>query len=543
MHGVLVILLFPKMVSGYFMRGKFIAHFIRLSLLSFLFLQGFTVNAQSKEIKSYLKEAQSFFEIEDYYHAWPVYRKILLIEPKNEKAGLNAAISLFKLNVIKDSLTFLIPNLNSSSLIDAKYYLAKIEHSQKRFDEAILLLEKYIKDSPKKRLHNNDDVNYLINVCKNAKEFISKPTRSLIKNMGPEINTSAPEYVPVLIPDESALYFTSRREGSSNNKKDAQGKYYEDVYVSFKEFGKWKKAENLGPPINSENNDACVAMSPDGQRMIIFRPAADLVTGDLFISQLAPDGKWEVPQKMPKEINSQFIETSACFSNDTAFYYFSSNRPGGYGGKDIYSLKRLPNGKWAMPYNLGPNVNTLYDDDAPYLHPDGVTLYFSSKGHNTIGEYDVFKSTLDTETNQYSKAENLGHPINNVGNDIFFVMSVDGQRGYYSSVKEESFGDNDLYMIDTRFGDNDLKVKHGVAFKNGVKAKVKITLLDNEGNRVNGTYFSNPKTGKFILVMNPLKSYKAIVESEGYVTLVMDIEPLAFEKKEKDLEIKLRKKN
>lgn len=524
------------------MGGKFLKQFIRFALIAFLFLQGFTIKAQPTEIKSLLKEAQNYFDIEDYYHAAPLYRNILAIEPKNEKAGLNAAISLFKLNVVKDSLMFLIPNLNSSSLIDAKYYLAKIEHLQKRFDEAILLLEKYIKDNPKKRLHNNEEVNYLINVCKNAKDFINKPTRSIIKNMGSEINTSAAEYVPVLIPDESALYFTSRREGSSNNKKDAQGNYYEDVYVSYKEFGKWKKAENIGPPINSETNDACVAISPDGQRMMVFRPAANALTGDLYITQLTSEGKWEVPQKMPKEINSQFIETSGCFSNDTAFFYFSSNRPGGYGGKDLYSIKRLPNNKWAMPYNLGPNVNTLYDEDAPFLHPDGVTLYFSSKGHNTMGEYDVFKSTLDPETNLYSKAENLGHPINNVGNDIFFVMSVDGQRGYYSSIKEDSYGESDLYMIDTHFGDNDLKVKHGVAFKNGIKAKVKITILDNEGNRVNGTYFSNPKSGKFILVLNPLKSYRAIAESDGYVTLVIDIEPLAFEKKERDLEIKLRKK-
>lgn len=160
-----------------------------------------------------------------------------------------------------------------------------------------------------------------------------------------------------------------------------------------------------------------------------------------------------------------------------------------------------------------------------------------------MGEYDVFKSILDQETNQFSKAENLGSPINSVGNDIFFVMSVDGQRGYYSSVKEETFGGNDIYQVDTRFGDNDLKVKHGIAFKDGQNGKVKITLLDNEGNQVNGTYYSNAKTGKFILVMNPLKSYKAIVESEGYTTMVMDIEPLAFEKIEKDLEIKLERKS
>ncbi|MBA3664389.1 MAG: PD40 domain-containing protein [Bacteroidetes bacterium] len=498
--------------------------------------------AQGKEITLILKEAQLNFDTEDYAHAWPLYRKVLKLDPKNEKAGVNAAISLFKLNFVTDSMVLLVQNLTSSQLPDAKYYFAKIEHQLRHFDEAIALLEKYGKDSPKKRLHTAEEVAYLTEVVKNAKLFITSPHRSVIKNMGPEINSSAPDYVPVIVPDENTIYFTSRREGSSNNVKDAAGHYHEDIYVSTKEDDKWKKASNIGPPLNTETNDACVSVSPDGQSMIIYRTAADLVTGDLYLTRMAADGKWETPVKMGREINSQFIETSACFTSDTGIIYFSTNRPGGYGGKDIYRLKRLPNGKWAMPYNLGPNVNTKYDEDAPYMHPDGTTLYFSSKGHNTMGEYDVFKSTLDEIGNQFSKAENLGYPINNVGNDIFFIMSVDGQRGYYSSIKEETFGDNDIYEVDTRFGDNDLKVKHGIVFKNGVPGRVKITLLDNEGNSVNGMYFSNPKTGKFILVLNPLKSYKAIVESEGYITSVLEIEPLAFSKEDKDLEIKLEKK-
>ncbi|MEO6304442.1 MAG: hypothetical protein ABIP51_14850 [Bacteroidia bacterium] len=495
-----------------------------------------------KQVKELLKEAQLSFDIEDHLRAWNAYRKVLVLEPKNEKAGVNSAISFFKLNYSLDSAQIFLPSLSSSSLIDAKYYLAKIKHQQKNFDEAIQLLTAYNKENPKKRLVGMEETNYLINVCESAKLLVNKPHRSIIKNMGPEINSVYADYVPVIVPDENTLYFTSRREGSSNNKKDVYGNYYEDVYVSYKENGKWSKAENLKGNVNTETNDACVAISPDGQSMIVFRTSPDQVTGDLFITKLGIDNKWEPLQKMSKEINSQFIETSACFSNDTSEIYFSSNRPGGYGGKDIYRIKKLPNGRWALPFNLGPNINTLYDEDSPFLHPDNVTLYFSSKGHNTIGEYDVFKSVYNPETNQFSKGENLGYPINNVGNDIFFVLSVDGQRGYYSSLKEETIGANDIYQIDTRFGDNDLKVKHGMAFKDDVPAKVKITLLDNEGNTVNGTYSSNPKNGKFILVMNPLKSYKAIVEAEGFTTLVVDLDPLAFEKVDKDLEFKIVKK-
>jgi tetratricopeptide (TPR) repeat protein len=502
----------------------------------------FSLPGQGREIKALLKTAESFFEVEDYFKARPVYLKILSLDKKNEVAGLNAAISGFRLNYPVDSLTALIPNLSGSSLPDAKYYLAKIYHRQKNFDEAIGLLETYLAVNAEKRMHNAVEINQLVSACFSAKHFMGTPHRSVIKNMGPEINSAVADYVPVILPDESALFFTSRREGSSNNVKDAYGNYHEDIYVCYKEGRNWKKAVNAGAPLNTETNDACVALSPDGQRMIIFRTAPDLVTGDLFITRIGKDNKWEEPQKMGKEINSQFIETSACFSNDTSEIYFTSNRPGGYGGKDVYRIKKLPNGKWAMPFNLGPAINTSADEDAPYLHPDGMTLYFSSKGHNTMGEYDVFRSVLNSETNAFSKAENLGYPINDVGSDIFFVLSVDGQRGYYSSMKDDSFGSTDIYIIDTRFGDNDLKVTSGTSYLGEVPGRVKITLLDHEDNQVSGVYNSNPSTGKFILVVNPLKSYKAIVEHEGYNTLVAELKSMAFANADNELEFKLIKK-
>lgn len=507
-------------------------------------LVSFSQNKSTKkQAHKLLKEAQLYFDGEDYAQAWKVYKEVIMIDPKNEMAGVNGAICIFRLNYAVDSAFVLGTNLTTSSLIDAKYYLAKIKHQQRLFDEAITLLQTYLGTEEKKRLHTNTEVIYLMTVCTNAREFVSKPHRSVIKNMGSDINSSYADYVPVIIPDESAMYFTSKRDNGTSDKKNGDNNFYEDVYVSHKVKDEWQKAVNIGKPVNSETNDACVAISPDGQRMIVYRTSSDQLTGDLYITKIGIDNTWEPLQLMNKEINSQYVETSACFSNDTSEIYFSSDRPGGYGGKDIYRIKKLPNGKWAAPFNLGPSINTTYDDDAPFLHPDGVTLYFSSKGHNTMGDYDVFKSTLNPETNQFSKAENLEYPINDVGSDIFFVLSVDGQRGYYSSIKEETYGGVDIYQIDTRFGDNDLKVKHGTAFMENKPGKVKITLLDNEGNVVNGNYYSNPNTGRFILVVNPLKSYKAIVEAEGHGTLVVTLEPLALEKNDLDLDFKLKKIN
>jgi Tol biopolymer transport system component len=245
---------------------------------------------------------------------------------------------------------------------------------------------------------------------------------------------------------------------------------------------------------------------------------------------------------MSKEINSPFIETSACFSNDTNEIYFSSNRPGGFGGKDLYRIRKLPNGKWGAPFNLGSSINTVYDDDAPFLHPDGVTLYFSSKGHNTMGDYDVYKSTLNKETNQFSMAENLGYPINDVGSDIFFVLSVDGQRGYYSSIKDETFGGVDIYQIDTRFGDNDLMVKRGTSYIDNAPSGVKITLIEKDTHQEVGHYSSNPNTGKFILIVNPLKSYIALAESDHH-TVELEIKPMVDIKLNEVLEIRLKKNN
>lgn len=521
------------------------------SFILFFLLNGFVLFSQNrvgkKQIKKMEKEAQLYLDLEDYVGAWQLYKQIIILDPKNEKVAVDAAICLFKLNYSVDSIFIFGTNLSTSKLIDAKYYLAKIKHKQRLFYEALVLLEAYKKVDEKKRLHTDAETDYMINVCNNAKLFVSKPHRSIIKNMGAEINSPYPDYVPVISPDESALYFTSKRDNSTGGKKNGDGSYYEDVYVSYKEKDAWKNAENIGTAINTENNDACVAISPDGQSMIIYRTASDQVTGDLYLTKIGADNKWQKPWLMSSDINSEYTETSACFTSNSDEFYFTSDRPGGFGGKDIYCLKKLPDGRWALPYNLGETINTAYDEDAPFLHPDGVTLYFSSRGHNTMGDYDVFKSVLNKETNQFSKPENLGYPINDVNNDIFFVLSVDGQRGYYSSVKSETFGGSDIYQIDTRFGDNDLVVKHGIITENGQAVHVKIKLMDIENNLEAGVFYSNPNSGKFILVLNPMKPYKAIIEAvdtEKYETIEIPIKPVALDKNaEQTLEFQLKKMN
>ncbi|MBS1637765.1 MAG: PD40 domain-containing protein [Bacteroidetes bacterium] len=491
-----------------------------------------------KLIAKEMKDADLYFEAEDYLNAINGYRKVLALNPNHERANLNSAISRVMLNQAPDSTLQHLIKLRTSKLPEVQFYFGKIYHLTQNFDEAINCFNKYKAIPEKQRKIANAEVDYYIGCSNNAKIFISQPHRSLIRNVGNVINTAAPEYVPLITPDESVMYFTSRREGSTGGLKDYSGNYYEDVYVSTKENGKWTSPKNVGPPINTNTHDACVALSFDGQNMIIFREADDHITGDLYICHSGANG-WSNPVKLGPEINTPFIETSACFSNDTSVIYFSSNKPGGYGGRDLYRIKKLPNGKWSLPYNLGPTINTSRDDDSPFLHPDGVTLYFSSKGHNSMGEFDVFKAVLDPEKNTFSTPENLGYPINTVNNDIFFVLNAAGTHGYYSSVKEDTYGSSDIYMIDTRFGDNDLKVKHGKVYKGKDVSKAKITLIDIESKQVSGIFNASPNTGKFLLVMNPMKAYKAIVEEEGCQTMIVDLDPLVNEREDNELILNL----
>lgn len=496
----------------------------------------------SKMYAKDLKLANAAFEQEDYLNAINFYRKVLTIDLDNETAHLNSVISRLNLNQAPDSSYNHIVKLKNSKTPEVLFYFGKFYHLTSNFEQAIKYYTNYRAIAIKERAITNDDVDYHIACSKNAIDLISQPHRSIIKNVGNVINSSFAEYVPLITPDESLMYFTSRREGSTGNLKDAYNAYYEDVYVSQKmEDGKWGTPKNIGAPINTNTHDACVALSFDGNQLMIYRTSDDKLTGDLYMTRISFNG-WTTPEKLGAEINTPFIETSACFSSDTSVIFFSSNKPGGFGGKDIYRIKKLPNGRWSMPLNLGATINTYKDEDAPFLHPDGTTLYFSSKGHNTMGEYDVFKTILNQETNTFSPPENLGFPINTVNNDIFFVLNANGTHGYYSSVKEETFGGSDIYMIDTRFGDNDLKVKHGVVMFGNEVSKAKITIIDTESKQVSGIYNANSKTGKFILVMNPVKSYKAIIEEDGFQTMIVDIEPLVTEQIEKDLIISLTKK-
>jgi YHS domain-containing protein len=495
---------------------------IGISLLIAAMLCGVTgVKAQSKnynkEQKKIFWDAESYYVYGDYLTAKNLYKKIEGVDPYFTEVQFKLGDSYYKLEAY-DSAKY---HLKKGRFFNADgiFYLAKIYLYEGNLEKAEETLEEYLVDRDARRTAvKEQDIERIKGNIKTAAKYLQVPEVVNIINLGEDINSKDDEYVPLISADERMLVYTSRRI-TENNKMDPTGRPFEDVYLSERASGndKWGKAKPIEGEINTPKHDACVGLSPDGETMFIYRSNENLIGGDLYES-VKMDGKWTVPVRMSDNINNEnTIEPSASLSLDGRTFYFSSNRPGGYGGFDIYRVVKLPNGEWSLAKNLGPSINTPFDDDAPFIHPDGKTLYFSSEGHENMGGYDVFKSQLLGDTT-WTKAVNLGAPTNTTKDDIYFTISANEQHGYYSSDKKGGFGGHDIYMID--YLEKSLRQSVIRAYVKeaslALPLEANISLIEMETGDLAGVYLSNPLSGKFIFLVNPNVEYEIIIEATGY---------------------------
>lgn len=490
------------------------------SILFFLFFLLVSTTSFSQTIKKKARKNVRAADLEMYNNnfqtALKLYRKAYEMDSTNMQVAYKLGTCLYSIRKYKQESLRYFEKARGTGISDIHYYLGSLYHLHGRFNDAIREFQEY-KNITTKKTYPNEEIDLLINKCKTAIELVKKPVNVSVENMGRTINSEYPDYVPVISADESMLIFTSRREGSTGNLLDPFGDYFEDVYISTKKDSVWSDPRNLSTYINTPTHDACVGLSADGELLFLYRTSEDLLSGDLYLS-IYNGWEWMSPKKLPPPINTeQYTEPSASLSADGEILYFSSNRPGGYGKKDIYKIAKLPNGEWSKEMNLGPLVNTSEDEDSPFIHPDRKTLYFSSKGHKNMGGYDIFKTSFDNDA--WSMPENLGYPVNTPDDDIYFVLSTDGKRGYYSSVRDSGFGGSDLYMI--RFLDEDLRltVYKSVVIStdsSDVPLSAKITLFNNGTKILHGIYNTNPLTGKFIMIVTQGKEYDMHVESRGY---------------------------
>ncbi len=411
---------------------------------------------------------------------------------------------------------------------DLEFWIGKSYHFGLEFDKALIYYNTYRDKLIAKPTYAGKDkvelpeVERKIQECKNGKEFIANPKKFSIVNMGSEINSEFEDYAPVLNENEDEIVFTTRRrDGNLNENVYEDNKPFEDVFYSTKVKGKWSRAKNIGTTINTKYNNSNAALSADGKTLYMYN---DEGNGDIYVSERLKDGSWGVPAPLPGIINSSFREESITVTKDGKTIYFSSERPGGLGGSDIYSCTKDTNGQWTILKNLGTVINTEFDEGDPFIDYDGNTLYFSSKGGKGMGGYDIFKASYDTEKGEWSVPENLGYPINTPDDDIQFVSTKDGQRSYYASVHDDGLGYEDIYMITVPV--EKTLAKPAGEFKYLVKvidadskaplaARVKLQgLADNSA-----VGFSAGDKGEFVFTIKETspKDYKLTAEMEGYI--------------------------
>ncbi|MCK6616626.1 MAG: OmpA family protein [Cyclobacteriaceae bacterium] len=375
------------------------------------------------------------------------------LDPTNIKANFEAGHYHIK-TIGKDLAVkyFLrVYELDPNYRFDLEFWIGQSYQYGLEFDKAIDFYNRYKQRLAKRPNYLGNDrvspavVDRAIYECENGKEYVANPKNFSIVNIGREINSEWDDYAPVFNESEDQVIFTSRRrDGNMNQNVDLDNKPFEDIFIARKVNGQWTAAENIGSPINTPYHDSNLALSADGQTLFIY---TDEGGGDIYYSDRQPNGTWGAPVPLPGIINSSYEEKSITISSDEKTLYFSSNRPGGYGGLDIYRATKDAKGEWSNVKNMGPKINTEYDDDGPFIDYDGKTLYFSSKGRKGMGGFDIYKSVFDEATNEWSEPENLGYPINTPDNDIYFVSTKDGKRAYYSSVREDGLGYDDIFMI------------------------------------------------------------------------------------------------
>ena len=420
------------------------------------------------------------------------------------------------------------PNEKQASIM-AYFFLGQAYHFDGRLDEATKMYDTYESYlNPNKKL-DKEDIEYVDHFkrqVKNARQMMAAPLSIKITNLGDSINNEYPEYSPVITADEQILYYTARRPTTTGGEKsEGDGMYYEDIVVSYKDAnGKWSKPVSISPYVNTSSNEATVSLTPDGQTLIIFR--GDVGGGDLYYSSF--DGKdWSIPQRFGSNINTEFWETHACMSRDGNTLYFVSDRPGGLGGRDIYKCVKLPNRQWSLAQNVGPPINTPFDEDAPFLGADGITFYYASSGDKSMGGFDIVFSIID-ENGKFSEPINMGYPINTTDDDVFYVATPDNKRFYLSSAHEEigkgsehekGFGEKDIYM-----GSIDLMKENPLALFRGkfipgpcdsLPDDILVMVTSVTTGEIVGTYRPNRRTGTFSVIIPPGSKYNFTYQQGG----------------------------
>jgi outer membrane protein OmpA-like peptidoglycan-associated protein/tetratricopeptide (TPR) repeat protein len=405
-----------------------------------------------RKVNRYVTRAGRATENGKLEKARDFYIKALTINKNSFKANAGLGITLFEfMDKPEEALPYLEAAYKNSlpdTLPDLIFALAKCYQHHTRYKEA---LEFYAKlAGVTASIEDNNAFQLEIKKRKEDCAYGSAHQKDIpdkniyVVNIGSKVNSQAPEYVPVITPNNE-LIFTSKRKDSKREKLNyLDGKYFESMYISKVENGRFAGPRRYTVPdmfLKSKfrkHSESIISMSPDGKKLFIYRDAK------IFEIDMDKTTTAE-PKKLAKTINFDYYQNHAYLSKDGKVLMFTSEAEDAVGGIDIYQAEKIGDGVWSKPKNIGKPVNTIYDEDAPFLSDDGKTLYFASKGHPGFGNFDMYKSAL--VDGKWTEPVNLGKPINSPAHDIFLVQESAERFGYFSSARVGGYGDMDIYKI------------------------------------------------------------------------------------------------
>jgi tetratricopeptide (TPR) repeat protein len=431
-----------------------------------------TVKFNRKD-KRIFNNAIYFIYLEEYQKALPLFKKLLKKDPENSSFNFFSGLCYLNLRAPKSTIKPYFAKAILQTAVDyndnieergapvfAFYYQAQLYMLDNRFDEAYNDLIRFKSLIPSSSNKLSQDVSRMTDICKYAKIFTSNPMKNVVIEPFDELNTTFYDYGTQITSDGNTIYFSSKRR-SNLGKIGTDGQYKSDIYSITKVNGKWSNAIPF-KAANSKKNDNFCCISADGNTLF-FSSDIENDLYDIYYCKKSADDVWSSPVKLENTINSKANESYAWLSQNGKTLYFVSDKKGGYGGRDIYFSEKLDNGTWRRAENMGNTINTPYDEKSPFITEDGKSIYFSSRGHNTIGGFDVFYSKL--ENGKWTEPVNLGCPINTSYDDQYFNISNDGKTILYSSAKKGLDGTTDIFTV-TNFNIDSTREITGLLCKN-----------------------------------------------------------------------------
>jgi len=469
-----------------------------------------------------IEEANDLLLSKSYQKAIIAFKDLLSTE---NSANLNYKLGLcyFNLNKEVESIpyfqnaikdTYKKYTITNTSLlyapIDAYYYLGKAQHVKGNIILAFDFYNKFYKNS--KKSNSLKCKSYIgILQCDIANQQLKNKSTDLVWNLGDTINTNLEESSPVFSLDGTTIYFTSsrlRKDKSNAVFKDPKtGTYFKDIYISNQtETGSWTEPMILELS-QANKNESPTSISPNGNQLIVNY--GDFSTNNIYKTEISNSMFSELSPFPAKDINTNKNDIDASLSFNEEFIYFSSDRRGGFGGYDIYRLKKLPDGTWSKAMNLGEEINSENDEVSPYIGLDNKTLYFSSNGSKSMGGFDIFVSQVNT-INVWTEPKNLGYPINSTDDDLSYSTTANGLKGIYSSDRKES-ANQDIYFVQTStsFYQNVAILKGKIKTKDNSSLPKGITIIVEDLTDNTKIQFFKPrlKDGGYILNLKPCHKY------------------------------------